>query len=253
MRTRKQLAAAGLLLIAGAVAACAQVSSPEALIPKPPANPARDAQAMAQRAEQRADLQWLWTFTRPAPGGRASDLRVDARFQQFLHDHFRQPQSMWGPEGEHEPLATVVPLFVSRYGAVNSEDNRYITVDGCVPSFCAAAGLLWIDLGRTQPLAIFAAVNWSTEGRSVDDPRSDNNLWLFTDRDLAPDAIPFALTQAIAHWDARLAAAHRRVPHIAHALLVEPNGSPIALDPAQIGANTLAPQPDTVTPRNADQ
>lgn len=252
MRTRKQLAAAGLLLIAGAVAACAhaQVSSPEALIPKPPANPARST---VHTPTTSADLQWLWTFTRPAPGGRASDLRVDARFQQFLRDHFRQPQSMWGPDDAHEPLATIIPLFVSRYGVVNSEDNRYITVDGCVPSFCPAAGLLWIDLGRTQPLAIFAAVNWSTEGRSVDDPKSDNNLWLFADRDLAPDAIPFALTQAIAHWDARLAAAHRRVPHITHALLVEPNGNPVALDPAQIGANTLAPQPDTLTPHNADQ
>jgi len=68
-----------------------------------------------------------------------------------------------------------------------------------------------------------------------------------------PNALPLALTEAISHWDARLAAAHRLVPHINHALLVEPDGSPYALDPQLAGANSIAPQPDTTTPRNADE
>jgi hypothetical protein len=50
----------------------------------------------------------------------------------------------------------------------------------------------------------------------------------------------------------RLAAAHRMVPHIAHALLVEPDGTPAALNPELAGANTIAPQPDTVTPAAPD-
>ena len=240
MRTALQLAAT--LLLTGAATIRAQVTNPDKLIGKPPQPPTH------QTPKPTDDLQWLWQYAKPAPVGRASDLRLDARFQALLSDDFKQPQGMWGPPGSHEPLSTVIPLFLSRYGAVYAEDNRYLTVDGCAPSFCAAEGLLWIDLGRKNPLAVFAAVNWSTEGRPITDPAADYNLWLFPSRSLSADELPLALTQAIAHWDMRLAAAHRLVPHIAHALLVEPDGSPFALDPQMAGANTLAPQPDTVTP-----
>jgi len=241
MRTILQLAAT--LLLTGAATAHAQITDPDNLIAPPPKPP-----ATRQASQPADDLQWLWQYAKPAPGGRANDLRLDARFQALLAAAFKQPQAMWGPPGSHEPLATVIPLFLSRDGNVTTEDNRYLTVDGCVPSFCSAEGLLWIDLGRRQPLAVFAAVNWTTEGRPVTDPQADYNLWLFPNRDLSPDELPFALTQAIAHWDARLAAAHRLVPHIAQAVLVEPDGRPAALDPQMAGANTFAPQPDTSEP-----
>jgi hypothetical protein len=159
---------------------------------------------------------------------------------------------MWGPPNSNEPLATIIPLFLTQYGAVTSEQNRFMTVDGCVPNFCAASGLLWIDLGAPHPLAVFAAVNWDPQAHTTDQPQADYNLWLFASRQLSPDALPLALTQAIAHWDIRLASAHRLVPHIAHALLVEPNGTPFPLDPAMAGANVIAPQPDTVTPKSRE-
>jgi len=241
MRTTLHLAATLLLLgcIGAATTTRAQVSDPNKLIAPPPRNPAIHRTAPAD------NLQWLWPYTKPAPIGEAAGLRVDARFQSFLQDSFKQPQSMWGPPNSNEPLATIIPLFLSQYGAVASTDNRYITIDGCVPSFCAASGLLWIDLGRPHPLAVFAAVNWDPEAHTTDQPQADYNLWLFANHQLDADALPLALTQAIAHWNIRLATAHRLVPHIAHALLVEPNGNPLALNPEQAGANTLAPQPDT--------
>jgi hypothetical protein len=152
---------------------------------------------------------------------------------------------MWGPPNSSEPLATIIPLFLTQYGTVTATDNRYISIDGCVPSFCAASGLLWIDLGRPHPLAVFAAVNWDPQAHTTDQPQANYNLWLFTNHPVDANALPLALTEAIANWDARLATAHRLVPHIAHALLVEPDGTPVALDPEQAGANTLAPQPDT--------
>jgi hypothetical protein len=154
---------------------------------------------------------------------------------------------MWGPPNSNEPLATIIPLFLTQYGAVTAEQNRYISIDGCVPSFCAASGLLWIDLGRSHPLAVFAAVNWDPQSHTTDQPQANYNLWLFTNHPVDANALPLALTEAIADWDARLATAHRLVPHIAHALLVEPDGTPVALDPEQAGANTLAPQPDTTS------
>jgi hypothetical protein len=244
MRTALHLAA-GLLLL-GATITRAQITNPDNLIAPTPRNPAQHA------IKPTDNLQWLWQYTKPAPIGEAASLRLDARFQAFLQDAFHQPQSMWGPPNANEPLATIIPLFLTQYGTVTATDNRYITIDGCVPSFCAASGLLWIDLGVPHPLAVFAAVNWDPNAHTTDQPAADYNLWLFTNRQLDADALPLALTQAIAHWDIRLASAHRLVPHITHALIVEPDGSPFALNPELAGANTIAPQPDTTTPERAN-
>ena len=238
MRTTLHLAAAVLLT---ATTLHAQNNTPDRLIAPPPRNPAIHRPAPAD------DLQYLWQYTHPSPLGEAAALRLDARFQGFLRDAFPQPQSMWGPPNSNEPLATIIPLFLTQYGAVTAEQNRYISIDGCVPSFCAASGLLWIDLGRPRPLAVFAAVNWDPQSHTTDQPQASYNLWLFTNHPVDANALPLALTEAIANWDARLATAHRLVPHIAHALLVEPDGTPVALDPEQAGANTLAPQPDTTS------
>lgn len=245
MRTILQLAAALLLL--GATTTRAQITNPDNLIPSPPRNPAEH-----HSIKPSDDLQWLWPFTRPAPVGQASSLRLDGRFQTFLQDNFKQPQSMWGAPEAHMPLTAIIPLFLTNYGTVTATDNRYISIDGCVPNFCAASGLLWIDLGRPHPLAIFAAVNWNPEAHTIDEPTADYNLWLFSNRQLDADALPLPLTEAISHWNIRLAASHRLVPHIAHALLVEPNGSPFPLDPAMAGANVIAPQPDTTTTKGGD-
>ena len=227
MRKLLQLAAATLFLTATTLRA--QITNPDKLIAPPPRNPA------LHRPTRADNLQWLWPYTHPAPLGEASNLRIDARFQTFLQDNFHQPQSMWGPPHTHESLATIIPLFLNQYGTVSTTGNRYITIDGCVPNFCAASGLLWIDLGLPHPLAVFAAVNWDPQAHTTDQPQANYNLWLFTNHPLSPDALPFALTEAIAHWDIRLAAAHRLVPHIAHALLVEPDGSPVPLNPDLAG------------------
>jgi len=248
MRKCFQFAAATLLFAAGA-AAWAQIEDPNKLVAPTPRNPA-DRRRLPQKMPD--DQQWLWSFTKPEPNGRVNDLRVDARFQALLGSSFRQPQAMWGAESARPSLQQVIPLFLDQYGEALQEKNRYFVADGCVPSFCPAHGLLWADLGTPHPLMFFAAVNWTTTAHTTDEAAADYNLWLFANRNISPDALPLALAESIAHWDMRLAAAHRLVPHIAHAILIEPDGSPYALDPTLIGANTLPPQPDTVTPKQAD-
>ena len=245
MRRALQLAATTLLLT-GAAAACAQITNPDALVAPAPRNPARTPLKTAD------NLQWLWTFTQPEPLGRATDLRVDQRFHALLLDEFHRPQAMWGdnPAGHNQPLDAVIPLFLSQHGTVTTQDNRYVSIDGCVPDFCAAHGLLWIDLGTPHPLVVFAAVNWSPESHTTSEPSANYDLWLFPNRELSADELPLPLTEALAHWDARLAAAHRLVPHIAHAVLIEPNGTPYALKPELAGANSIAPQADTTAADN---
>ena len=246
MRHKLQLAAA-LLTGLSLAHTHAQISSPDIIVSKPPRPP-------QQRRPPNGDtdtgkLQWLWQYTKPEPNGNAAALRFDERFGALLDRTLRQPQAMWGKD---VPIALIVPRFLARYGNVTVESERYFTVDGCVPSFCPAHGLLWIDLGSPHPLVVFIAVDWTTEGKATDEHGADFNLWLFPSRELSADAIPVALATSLSHWDARLAAAHRLVPHIAHAILVQPSGQPAALDPAQVGMNTLPPQPDTVTPKEPD-
>ena len=242
----RQLAFVSAVLLLGAPGMSAQISNPSDMVtgpPKPP--PRRDRPSKPANG----NLQWLWQYAQPTPNGNAVALWNDDRFPAMIESEFKQPQAFWGKQ---IPIASVIPRFLDRYGAVNSKDNRYLTIDGCVPSFCAAHGMLWVDLGQPDPLLIFAAVNWTTENHTTDEASADYNLWLFTSRHLSADAVPFALTSAISGWDARLAQARRGVPHILHAILVEPDGQPYPLNPALVGANTLPPQIDTVTPKSPE-
>ena len=243
---RSTFYAAVALLVLPATRTLAQITSSDKLIAPPPRNPALHQRIHPDENSSGA-LQWLWEYTHPAPLGEAANLRIDARFQAFLQSAFHQPQSMWGPPGSQEPLATVIPLFLTQYGRVTAADNRYIAIDGCVPNFCAASGLLWIDLGLPHPLSVFAAVNWDPSAHTTQQSQANYNLWLFASHQISPDALPFALTEAIAHWNIHLAASHRLVPHIQHALLVEPDGQLFPLNPDRIGANVIAPQPETST------
>ena len=241
MRTSLQLAAA-LMILTSAAAVCAQITDPNDLVSGPPKPPKVRQQPHTPKV---GDLQWLWQYAQPQPNGNAVGLREDERFAALLQTEFKQPQAFWGKQ---VPLSTVIPRFLAGFGAVNTKANRYVTVDGCVPSFCAAHGMLWVDLGQPDPLFVFAAVNWTAESHTTDEADADYNLWLFTSREMAPDALPLALTTAISDWDARLAQAHRGVPHIAHAILVEPDGHPYPLNPAMAGANTLPSQPASIAP-----
>ncbi len=245
MRIALQLAAA-MLLFSAAADVRAQISNPNDLVTGPPKPP---ASRQHPHAPATGNLQWLWQYAQPVPNGNAVALREDERFAALLESDFKQQQAFWGKQ---VPLANVIPRFLSRYGQVNTRENRYLTVDGCIPSFCAAHGMLWIDLGSPNPLLVFAAVNWTTENHTTDEANAEYNLWFFTSRQLSADALPLALTEAISDWDARLASAHRGVPHIVHAILVEPDGQPFALNPKLVGANTLPPQPDTVTPKSPE-
>lgn len=212
----------------------AQITNPDILVPQPP------TAAPHRRPAQVDDLQWMWAFTRPA---RPADLRTDPRFTAMLQREFKQPQAAWG---DNQRLQDAIPVFLTKYGTLTTESNRYITLDGCVPRFCPAHGLLWFDLGTRHPLIIFAAVNWSTEAHSTDEAAASYDLWLFPNR--AVEQLPLAFRSAVAHWDARLAAARRLVPHIRSAVLVQPDGTPQPVDPALTGANSLKPQPDKITP-----
>ena len=80
----------------------------------------------------------------------------------------KAPQAFWGTG---IPLSEAAATFLAGPGAIASTDNRYLTLTGCVPDHCPQRGLLWLDLGRTHPLLVFAASNWNEQATPPTSPR----------------------------------------------------------------------------------
>ena len=62
-----------------------------------------------------------------------------------------RPQTFWGTEPADRSLDDHRARFPRATAPSLADDNRYLTVTGCVPHFCPARGLLWVDLGALAP------------------------------------------------------------------------------------------------------
>ncbi len=223
-----------LLLLAGAASAAAQAQDEApAQIHTPTLNPHH-----RHRAE---DLSWLWHYAEPAPAGRQNELVADANFKPFLKANLTAPQSFWGPE----PLADVAREFLSVPGAVLADSNRYLSIDGCVPHFCPDRGLLWIDTGTSQPLTVFAAIDWIKDNRATTEPGSAYTLWLFPSRPLNPTHLPAALLQSLTRWTNQPSSGAKELQNITRVFLVDPDGTPRTIAPATAGAHNTLPAETT--------
>ncbi len=233
MRKTLQLAALTFTLIT--TPAHAQVSNPDNLIAPPPPPIQFHGKHLVTKS---TDFQWLWQYTTPAPDGNESALIQDPNFRIMLRDNLTAPQAFWR-DGKL-PLPDVARLyFTTSNNAVHGIDNRYVTLGGCVASMCEDQGLLWIDTAPQHPTVVFAATEWTTEGRPAADPDASFNLWLFASRALDPDHIPPSLVAAISDWNAIAP------QHIQTALIIDPDGTPHKVDPTSLGAT---PSKSTPTP-----
>lgn len=224
MIIRRHLAAALLLpALVGATAARTQIHSPQVNIHRKPA------------AE---DLSWLWEYTRPASGGE-NQLLQNPRFKTLLEAHLKAPQSFWN--GGSGKLSDVAHDFLAIPGEVTAEDNRYVTATGCVQHFCPSRGLLWIDTGGAQPLVVFNAIDWISDGRAVSEPNAAYTLWMFPDRPLSPTRIPPALTRTLARWTSEPSSGSTVLANITRVFLVDPDGTAHPLTPSMVGAHTTLP------------
>ena len=64
-------------------------------------------------------------------------------------------------------------------------------------------------------------------------------MWLFTNHPIDPDHIPSALTHGIARWTAMPPSGSTVLQRITNAILVDPEGTPHQIPPADIGANSI--------------
>jgi hypothetical protein len=215
MRHYLYLAAALLL---ATTAAHAQVFNPDNLIGKPPAPPTHT------HATPTDNLQWLWQYTQP---NSKPTLLADPRFPTLLKENLIAPQAFWG---NGIPLNEAAATFLAGPGTIASADNRHLTITGCVPDHCPQRGLLWLDLGRTSPLVIFAALRWNEQSRSPDEPAAPFTLYLFPNHDLDPRQLPDALKSSLATWTASCPD-----PAITSVILIDPNGTPHILGKLEAG------------------
>jgi hypothetical protein len=196
----------------------------------------------------REDVEWIWQYTPDAttPDGRENDLLQDSHFVPFLDQFLTAPQTFWGQpiNGKYRSLANTALDHLSVPGKVWADENRYVSISGCVVHFCPARGLLWLDLNGTRHLVVFAAIDWIAQGAPASDPAAEYTLWVFPNQPLTIASTggsgpvqhpPPALVHAIARWTAQPMAGSGIVQNITHAILVDPDGTPHEIAPSALG------------------
>ena len=185
------------------------------------------------------DLSWIWQYTQPAPEGHENGLTNDPRFPDLLKKHLTAPQAFWG--NGKEKLADVAIEFLGVPGIARADENRYFTATGCVPHFCPARGMLFVDIGSPRPMVVFAAIDWIRESHNLEEDRAEYTLWIFPDRSLAvtgsvdetPRLSP-ALKRSLGIFSAELNGG-AVPPLVTHAFVVDPSGKPHEIPASQTG------------------
>ena len=205
--------------------------------------------------QQREDVEWIWQYT-PAPpdkDGRENALIQDPHFRPFLDQYLTAPQTFWGTsiDGRYRSLANTALDHLSVPDKVLADDNRYVSITGCVIHFCPARGLLWVDLNGSHHLVVFAAIDWNKENRPASDPAAEYTLWVFANEPLTIAGNgahpPPALTKAIARWTAEPLPGRGIVQNITHAMLVDPDGTQHEVAPSALGVASPSTKSDTDT------
>jgi hypothetical protein len=202
-------------------------------------------QSKKDKKQPKENIEWLWQYSPPPADGRENELLRDPRFIPFLEQYFTTPQTFWGsPKTGYKPLSDAVLDYLSVPDKVLADDNRYLSISGCVFHFCPARGLLWVDLNGSHPLIVFNAIDWIKASKTPSEPGAEYTLWIFPNHPIDPDHIPAPLIHSVARWTAQPPAGSTVIQHITNAILVDPDGTPHQIPPASIGANTFT-QPQT--------
>jgi hypothetical protein len=205
-----------------------------------PASP----QFKKEKKQPKENIEWLWQYSPPPADGRENELLRDPRFIPFLAQYLTAPQTFWGsPKTGYKPLSDTALDYLSVPDKVIADDNRYLSISGCVFRFCPARGLLWVDLNGTHPLVVFNAIDWIKASKTPSEPGAEYTLWIFPNHPIDPDHIPAPLIHSVARWTAKPPAGSTVIQQITNTILVDPDGTPHQIPPASIGANTFTQPP----------
>lgn len=202
-------------------------------------------QIKKEKKPPKENVEWLWQYGPPPADGRENALVLDPRFRPLLAQYLTAPQTFWGnPKTGYKSLPETALDYLSVPEKVIADENRYLSITGCVFRFCPARGLLWVDLGLPHPLVVFAAIDWIKASKTPDQPDAEYTLWVFSNHPIDPDHIPDALTRSIKRWTARPPLGTTVIQVITNVILVDPDGQPHPVPPTTVGANAVVHLPN---------
>lgn len=197
-----------------------------------------------------SDLSWVRDFSVPATGeaqeahaaGKENRLNMDPRFEALLKGSLHQRQSFWFDHGRFTPVAELAHEFIGVPGSVLLDENRYVTVNGCVPHDCGDRGMVWIDTATAEkPTVIFAATGTVSNGPA--DRDSQTHLWLFSSMKLNWQKLsPQFRSSLIRWWNKTTEVWERSGPErIVLVTVVQPSGEMVDLSPSLFAFAQPAP------------
>ena len=143
------------------------------------------------------NVEWIWQYTpddTTRTAARTISPPISALFRSSSSSSLRRRPSGGSPSTaatarSPRPRSTTSPSPTRS----SQDDSRYVSISGCVVHFCPARGLLWIDLNGAHHLVVFAAIDWSKQGRPTSDPAAEYTLWVFPDEPLSAQPTPRAI------------------------------------------------------------
>ena len=199
-----------------------------------PASQGVGTNAGSAPAKAPVDLSWLHEFVGPYSG---KDIKWDPRFQTLIRSSLHQRQSIWRDHGKLISLPDLVQVFIGMPGSVLVDEDRFYTIEGCVPHDCTDRGMVWIDSASTDKMAvIFVAM--SSVNTAMDDHATPIHLWLFSSTALNWQKLPPNFLLRLSQWwletqshsnsdfDARLAMV----------TIVQPDSETVDLTPALLAS-----------------
>jgi hypothetical protein len=147
--------------------------------------------AQTKQPTAASDASWVRTYAPPNEANSATaaehlhrgSLESDPRFIPLLRATLPQRQSWW--VNGYGGSATVIDVVQEFLGIPNDpivDDNRYVTLTGCVPHDCTTHGMLWIDTGTKPATVIFVGEDIVGGGLKGE---SGYHVYLYTSRELA--------------------------------------------------------------------
>jgi len=179
------------------------------------------------------DAAWVRTFAAAGPPstsgagiGDEGHLFGDSRFTALLRASFPQKQWFWYDHWKLTSLPDTIQVFMGVPGNEVLDDNRYVTLDGCVPHDCDMnRGTMWIDTEPNPAVLIFAAINPISSNK----PPFKSHLWIYSSRKLNWQQIPAPYLSSLHRWLATIGAVQYMGTsgyryNFSLATVVQPNG-----------------------------
>jgi hypothetical protein len=138
-------------------------------------------------AQIQTDAQWAKSHVAkcsagPDNCGLISGITGDQHFLELLRHSLPQSDSWWVNDYRgHSSVTNAVLAFLGMPEATYFDDDRYLTITGCVPHVCPVKGMLWIDTGTHPSTVIFVGedgVAGSLKGES------GYHVYLYTSREI---------------------------------------------------------------------